>query len=382
MQNGSTKLRRLGALACGLVAVACGGGSTPGGPTEPPVPTYSVAATVFYDEDGNGQLDANEAARVPGVVVVIGTGTGTSAPGTGVASVTGIREGALSGGGAHGEPAGLFPGAASDPDPGARRRPRSRIPLTLPIGDNHPNLYLGLGDSITAGDGSSDGQGYGLKLQNLLGPHFGRAEVQTRGREGDSSAETAEVTRRTLRDYDPAYTLILLGTNDWHDQTCQKQGPAACFTIDSLRSIVEDVKDWRQPARARDHHPGQPAVQHRRAATPSTTRRTSASRRSPSEENVVARRPERGLQGRRQPHRPLRRRRAPERRRLPGDGPGLVQGHHPRPLGRRVRPRRASGSPSAPELASVRPRAGGRPSGAALSDKFVCRVRRESTSLS
>jgi lysophospholipase L1-like esterase len=83
-----------------------------------------------------------------------------------------------------------------------------------------------------------------MKLQNLLGPHFGRAEVRLRGREGDSSAETAEVTRRTLRDYDPAYTLILLGTNDWHDQTCQQQGPAACFTIDSLRSIVEDVKDW------------------------------------------------------------------------------------------------------------------------------------------
>jgi lysophospholipase L1-like esterase len=119
-----------------------------------------------------------------------------------------------------------------------------RIPLTLPIGDNRPNLYLGLGDSITNGDGSSDGQGYGLKLQNLLGPYFGRAEVRLRGREGDSSAETAEVTRRTLRDYDPAYTLILLGTNDWHDQTCQQQGPAACFTIDSLRSIVEDVKDW------------------------------------------------------------------------------------------------------------------------------------------
>ena len=74
-----------------------------------------------------------------------------------------------------------------------------RIPLTLPIGDNKPNVYLGLGDSITFGDGSSDRQGYVLKLQNLLGPHFARAEVQTRGRQGDTSAETAEVTRRTLR---------------------------------------------------------------------------------------------------------------------------------------------------------------------------------------
>jgi lysophospholipase L1-like esterase len=200
--------------------------------------------TVFYDQDADGQLDANEGARVPGVVVAIGTGTGTSAPGTGVASVTGIQEGTLS---VAVRPESLpayfeAPAAAPIQVPGATE---ARIGLTLPIGNNKPNLYLGLGDSITFGDGSSDGQGYKLKLQNLLGPHFGRAEVQTRGRQGDSSAETAEVTRRTLRDHDPAYTLILLGTNDWHDQTCQQQGSSACFTIDALRSIVEDVKDWR-----------------------------------------------------------------------------------------------------------------------------------------
>ena len=237
------KLCRMIAFACGLVAVACGGGSTPGGPTEPPVPTYSVTATVFYDQNANGQLDANEATRVPGVEVVIGTGTGASAPGTGVARVTGIQEGALSAA-VRTESLPVYfqaPPPAPIQVPGATE---VRIPLTLPIGDNNANLYLGLGDSITFGDGSSDGQGYRLKLQNLLGPHFARADVQVRGRQGDSSAETAEVTRRTLRDHDPAYTLILLGTNDWHDQTCQKQGPAACFTIDSLRAIVEDVRDW------------------------------------------------------------------------------------------------------------------------------------------
>jgi lysophospholipase L1-like esterase len=222
------------------------------------VPTYSVTATVFYDQDGDGQLDANEAARVPGVVVEIGTGTGTSAPGTGVASVTGIREGALT---VAVRPESL-PAYFQPPSPVPIQVPgvpEVRIPLTLPIGGNNPNLYLGLGDSITAGDGSSDGQGYGLKLQNLLGPHFGRAEVRLRGREGDSSAETAEVTRRTLRDHDPAYTLILLGTNDWQDQVCQTQGPAACFTIDSLRSIVEDVKDWQSLPVLATIIPGNPA---------------------------------------------------------------------------------------------------------------------------
>jgi lysophospholipase L1-like esterase len=244
MRNDSMKLHRLGALAAGLAAVACGGGSTPGGPTEPTVPTYSVTATVFYDQNGNGQLDPSEATRVPGVEVVIGTGTGTSAPGTGVASVTGIREGALSAA-VRTESVPAYFGVGPPIPIQVPGTAEVRIPLTLPIGNNHPNLYLGLGDSITFGDGSSDGQGYGLKLQNLLGSHFGRAEVVRRGREGDSSVATAEVTRRTLRDHDPAYTLILLGTNDWQDQVCQTKGPSACFTIEALRSIVEDVKDWQ-----------------------------------------------------------------------------------------------------------------------------------------
>jgi lysophospholipase L1-like esterase len=236
--------RRLAALACGLAATACGGGgSTPSAPSDPPVPTYSVTATVFYDQNGNGLLDGSEAVRVPGVEVVIGTGTGTSAAGTGLAVVTGIREGALT----VAVRTESVPAYFQPLPPVAIQVPgvtEVKVPLTLPIGSNNANLYMGLGDSITKGDGSSDGRGYELKLQNLLGPHFGRAEVHTVGREGDTSAETAEVTRKTLGWYDPAYTLIMLGTNDWQEQTCQNQGPSACFTIDSLRSIVDDVKDW------------------------------------------------------------------------------------------------------------------------------------------
>jgi lysophospholipase L1-like esterase len=247
MRHFSTSVGPLGALATGLLAVACGGGggTTPSGPTEPPVPTHSVTATVFYDENGNGQLDGSEGVRVPGVEVVIGTGTGTSAAGTGIAAVTGIREGALTVAVRAESLPAYFQPPPSSPIQVPGGATEVRIPLTLPIGGNRTNLYLGLGDSITNGDGSSDGQGYRLKLQNLLGPYLGRAEVQLRGRQGDSSAETAEVTRRTLRDHDPAYTLILLGTNDWQDQVCQNQGPAACFTIEALRSIVEDVKDWQ-----------------------------------------------------------------------------------------------------------------------------------------
>lgn len=232
--------------ALGLLLASCGGGGgSPGGPsTQPPAPTYSVTVVIFYDENGNGQLDSNEAVRIPGVEVVIGTGTGTSAAGTGLANVTGIQQGALS----VAVRQESLPFYFQAPPPAAIQLPgaaEARIGLTLPIGNNNPNLYLGLGDSITNGDGSSDGQGYRLKLQNLLGPYLARAEVVLRGREGDTSAETAPETRRTLRDHDPAYTLILLGTNDWHDQTCQTQGPAACYTIDELRSIVDDVKDWQ-----------------------------------------------------------------------------------------------------------------------------------------
>jgi lysophospholipase L1-like esterase len=243
-----TTLGRAGAVACGLAAAACGGGSSnPQGPGTPSVPTHSVTVTVFYDQNANGQLDASENARVPGVQVVIGTGSGTSAPGTGLASVTGIQEGALSVGV---RPESL-PFYYQAPSPAPIQVPgttEARIGLTLPIGDNRANLYLGVGDSITDGDGSSDGQGYRVRLQNLLGPHFGRAEVVKRGRQGDSSAETAEVMRRTLREHDPAYTLVMLGTNDWHDQTCQLHGPSECFTIDSLRKIVDDIKDWRSLA--------------------------------------------------------------------------------------------------------------------------------------
>jgi lysophospholipase L1-like esterase len=235
-----------GALVSGLLGAACGGGgpaASPGGPGAPSVPTFSVTATVFYDENGNGQLDPAEAVRVPGVELAIGTGTGRSAPGTGQAVVTGIQEGATTVAARTESLPAYF--QAGPPLPIQVPGPAEvRVPLTLPIGGNVANRYLGLGDSLTSGEGSSDGRGYQLMLQNLLGPHLGRAEVQMRGRSGRASAEVASVIRRTLRDHNPAYTLILLGTNDWHDQTCQSQGPAACYTIDALRTIVDEVKAW------------------------------------------------------------------------------------------------------------------------------------------
>ncbi len=244
---GMTRKRTLVAGLAGLAAqlAACGGGgpTSPAAPPTPSAPTYSVTATVFYDQNRNGQLDANEFGRVPGVDVVIGTGTGKSAAGSGQAVVTGIQEGATTAAVRTDSVPAYYQPAAPAPVqvPGSSE---VRIPLSLPIGDNHSALYLGYGDSITYGDGSSDRQGYALRLQNLLGPHFGRAEVRTWGRPGTVSVEGARKTRETLGWYDPAYVLILYGTNDWHDQACQSRPPASCYTISALRDIIADVKDW------------------------------------------------------------------------------------------------------------------------------------------
>ena len=118
-----------------------------------------------------------------------------------------------------------------------------KVPLTLPIGHNQPGVYYGYGDSITAGEGSSDFSGYGVKLQNLLGPYFGRAEVNLFGREGTTSGQGLERAHTWIPRARAAYVLVLYGTNDWQDQTCQNKGPDDCFTIDALSGILDVVQD-------------------------------------------------------------------------------------------------------------------------------------------
>ncbi len=236
-------LRRL-SLVMAVVLVSSCGGSSPTTPTTttPPPPGYTVTATVFYDENENGQLDGQERVRLPGVQVVIGSASASSAPLTGQAIVSGIPEGpAAVGVRIETVPAYFKPKQVpSIQVPG----PTSvQIPLTLDIGNNHPNLYLGIGDSITYGDGSSAGTGgYRSKLQSLLHAQLGAGDVRTWGRSGTNSAEGASVMKKTLRWYDPAYTLILYGTNDW--QECKNWPVTECYTLDSLRSMVEDTRGW------------------------------------------------------------------------------------------------------------------------------------------
>ena len=216
---------------------ACGGG---GGPTAPPPPaaTHTVGAALFYDENGNGSLDGGENVRIPGATVEIGGRQGQSAPVTGEVMIDGVRAGSM--------PltvrAASLPPFFVGPAPVTVTVPQSStafVPVTLPIGANRPNVYLAFGDSITDGEGSGDGMGYVSRLQRKLEAHFGRATLikdglgATRSNRGSDRLPDSLTVR-------PSYTLIHYGTNDWNQGECKTNPP--CFTIDSLRTMVRDVK--------------------------------------------------------------------------------------------------------------------------------------------
>ena len=229
---------RLAACLLLLSLTVCGGGP---GIRPTPLPTFALDAIVFYDENGNGLQDGNEHAVVPGVVVQVLGRSAKAAPATGLANLTGI-------------PGGRWPAqeqAASFP-PFYRAGPAvevsvppmdgqpARLPAVLPIGSNHPNVYMAFGDSITDGDGSFDQNGYRLKLQEKLDAWFGAGEMVNRAIGGTRSNTGAARIASSLSNVKPAYTLIMYGTNDWNDHLCRDAVP--CFTIDSLRAMVRSVK--------------------------------------------------------------------------------------------------------------------------------------------
>ena len=254
------KLRRLAALAVRPRRRGLRRGAAP----RPPGPSRAVGPDLLGHRhrllrpERQRPARRERVVRVPGVEVVIGTGTGTSAPAPARRSSPAsarerrpwrVRTESL--------PAYFQPLAAGH-DPGAGTT-EVRIPLTLPIGNNKPNVYLGLGDSITSGDGSSDRHGYALKLQNLLGPHFGRAEVHAIGRQGDSSAETARGHPQ-----DPGLVRPGLHADPARDQ--RLAGPdlpepgavaPASRSTPCARSC-EDVKDWDSLPVLATIIPGQP----------------------------------------------------------------------------------------------------------------------------
>jgi lysophospholipase L1-like esterase len=233
-------------LGCLLVLtlLGCGGGggsgSSPTTPSTPVDPGHTVTAVVFYDENANGRLDPQEAGRVPGAEVVVAGKTGRAAPANGRAQVMGVPAGAHT--------ASLSPGilppyyvAGAGVAVQAPASEEVRLAATLPIGSNDANLYMAYGDSLTAGEGSSDGAGYPPRLQSKLTAHFGTGFVFSQGRQGNTTDGGVRLIDEALRRVRPAFTLIMLGTNDWNYPACQESVP--CGTIDNLRTIVDACQD-------------------------------------------------------------------------------------------------------------------------------------------
>ena len=231
-------------LILSATLTACGGGGGTSGPT--PVqstgPTFSVSGAVFYDENGNGTLDAGENVRVADVTVQIGTATGKTSKILGEFTVPGV-------------PAGTqqvtlsrttLPPFYAAPATVTVTVPQTQgllVPLTLPIGTNRPNVYMGFGDSITIGEGSPDNRGYRPGLEDRLAGFFGRGTVVSEGVDATRSNAGANRIDISLNRARPAYTLILYGTNDFNVLDCKVNPP--CFTIDSLRDIVLSARGSR-----------------------------------------------------------------------------------------------------------------------------------------
>src|SRR6185436_19007868 len=183
-----------------LVLVGCGG-SHPAGPT-----ARTATGVVFYDENGNGRLDDDEAVRLPGVTVTAGGASATTqAGGTfALASATTVTVQAAS------LPPFFVPGPAQSTGS------EWRLPVTLPIGANRPDVYMGFGDSIT----EAGGGGYLPVLQARLASFWGRAEVINEGLGGTRSDQGKLRLGAALARDHPAFVLIHYGTNDY-DHGCR-----------------------------------------------------------------------------------------------------------------------------------------------------------------
>jgi lysophospholipase L1-like esterase len=133
------------------------------------------------------------------------------------------------------------------------------LAATLPIGSNQPHVYMAFGDSITVGDGSRNSQGYVVPLERALRGFFGEATIVNQGQAGTRSPAGASRIGGNLRRTEPAYTLILYGTNDWNE--CGNTVP--CYTIDMLRRMIEKTRQVQSlPVLATlpPVHPGYPGA--------------------------------------------------------------------------------------------------------------------------
>ncbi len=225
------------------LAAACGGGSS--SPTEPggtptPTPGSPVNGFVYYDENANGILDPTETVRLPSVGVIVG-GVAASTTTGGRFSLSSVPNGSQT---AEARPdtlpayftAGTAQSVSVPPSGDVA------VPAVLALGTRaKANVYLAFGDSITWGEGSSDGSGYSDVLQADLRAFWGKAGVTKDGAPGTKSSKGESRLGLSLNTYRPAYVLIIYGTNDWNDAECRDAPP--CYTVEALRSMVLQTRD-------------------------------------------------------------------------------------------------------------------------------------------
>jgi len=220
-----------------LLFFACGSGSK--GVTAPTPTRREVTVVAFLDENRNGVLDESESIRIPGAEISFGGTAGTTAPATGSFSLQALPTSqSLAVNQASLPPYYLAPTPAAV---SANTAGVVNAPISLPLGPGAaPGVFLAFGDSITNGQvGVGDGQGYTGQLERMLAAHFGRARVINDGVDSSSSERGDERILDSLSGGRPAFTLILYGTNDWADPSCDQ---TPCFTVSSLRSMVRKVK--------------------------------------------------------------------------------------------------------------------------------------------
>ena len=227
--------------------MACGGGGGTTGPDTPPTsappPGHPATVVLFQDENANGALEAGEALRVPDVEVSIAGRTARSAPGSGVAELANVPAGTHTVTvRAETLPPFYLAGApATVTVPVSPSSGPYPVPVVLGIARGlRPTQYVAFGDSVTRGENVPAGSSYPARLQARLAAHFGFATVNNRGADATNSFEAVERVQNNIGANQPAYTLILYGTNDWNTDFCQES--LSCPTTENLRRVVRYVK--------------------------------------------------------------------------------------------------------------------------------------------
>ena len=249
---------------------SCTAACRPAGPEagalrpRPPCPAHPVDWCCSTTRTGTGRRSHRE-RRVPDVEVEIAGRTGRSAKVTGrhggarragrVATACRLRSTTL-------PPfyrlSGSPPSVAVAPG-----RPPAAVALTLAIGNNRPNLYLGFGDSITVGDGSRDIDGYRDVLQEALQRHFGRGSVEADGLGG--TQERRRASSGIGRPAQPRASRLHADPVRDERLEARLRRSAVPHGATPCAPMIGVVEGGEQPARHRHHPAREPGRQPARA---------------------------------------------------------------------------------------------------------------------